>query len=547
MSEHNYFGAAQPDTTITVNNDAELKSALKTLAKTGGTIEMSSDGGSYGVNLRNIGSASKPITLTSQNPDDPATINWLTMRNVSHVAVTDVIFDSSSTIATRAKHWQDINVTGSDNIAFIDNVMIGNATGFYDPKVNQKAISASIIQNSDTVDFIGNKISNYYSGASFNDVKNLNFSNNDISKLQGDGFRGGGFDNATISDNTFHDFLGTYNWINHADMIQIWGVRNAQLTKNVEVSGNVLDSGDGPATQGIFIRNEDFGKGGKTGGHFENIQIFDNTVYNGLTNAIALSDAKDSAIYNNTVLWNQEAKTYNSRNEVPKTAEPRLSVRNTPDTEIYDNIGRQNILDGSATVRENLRPSYTNDTWQSYVENLFDGFDLSEIVDLSQVRVASGDNIAGLFGSAFFRDEVENATPATPEPETPEPETAEPETPEPETPETETEEPVAEEPETTGGASAGGTSGDDQPSDSETDSDPDPAPEFEPDSFVMREDTDTPEDTDPVDDTPDVVIPEEVAETPEPQVADPAPSDQDADDLDNVVVTTSPGIWLFEI
>lgn len=552
MSEQHYFGAAQPDTTIIVNDNAELKSALKSIAKTGGTIELLSDGGSYSVNMRNIGSATKPITLTSENPDDPATIDWLAMRNVSHVAVTEVVFDSSSTIATRAKHWQDINVTGSDNIAFVDNVMKGTATGFYDPKINQKATSASIIQNSDTIDFIGNKISNYYAGASFNDVKNLNFSNNDISKLQGDGFRGGGFDTATISDNTFHDFFGTYNWINHADMIQIWGVRNSLLTQNVEISGNVLDAGNGVATQGIFIRNEDFGEGGKTGGYFKNIQIFDNTVYNGLTNAISLSDAKGSAIYDNTVLWNQEAKIFNSRTDAPKTAEPRLSVRNTPDTEIYDNVGRQNILDGTATVGENLRPTYTNENWQSFVERLFDGFDLDEIIDLSGVRMSADNGFSGLLGSSYLHDEAEEATVEVEEPETSVPEQE------------------AEEPETTNDASAGGTADDEPDADADTDTadtttdtagsdtgtddsdgdgDGETDVEFEPDTFVMRDDTDTDEDTDTVDDTPEVIVVEDAEDTskPEPKVADPAPSGQDADDANDIVVTTSPGIWLFEI
>ncbi len=59
-----------------------------------------------------------------------------------------------------------------------------------------------------------------------------------------------------IDDNYIHDFLSSDNSLVHDNMIQIWSSNTYLQTKDVTITNNTFEQGDGEWSQTIFIGNE---------------------------------------------------------------------------------------------------------------------------------------------------------------------------------------------------------------------------------------------------------------------------------------------------
>ena len=88
-------------------------------------------------------------------------------------------------------------------------------------------------------------------------------------------------DGVLIENNYIHDFRGSPGSGDHCDMIQFWTAGTTSPSTNITIRANVLDIGNGTATQSIFMRNEmvDTGQAG-TEMYYKNVVIEDNTITN---------------------------------------------------------------------------------------------------------------------------------------------------------------------------------------------------------------------------------------------------------------------------
>src|SRR3546814_17629153 len=88
-------------------------------------------------------------------------------------------------------------------------------------------------------------------------------------------FRSGGTNDVVISNNYFTDFhpVGA----DHPDAIQLWTTNTTESARNISITGNVFERGDGDIIQGIFLRDQ---SGGKL--PYQDVTISDNIVLGGM-------------------------------------------------------------------------------------------------------------------------------------------------------------------------------------------------------------------------------------------------------------------------
>ena len=384
---------------ITVGSNAALTEAIQELLDgTGGTIHLDAAGGPYQIDEFNIGRAATPILFTSLDPDVPAEIDKIDLSNAAYLT-----FDNLSFVNTRAEADYTlsdftIRVASSNHIEFTSNVMTGSATELALDESNNGG-SLAMVTDSTDVAILGNTISRYFHGPTIVDSEFIEVQGNDISLMQGDGMRGGGLFEVSISDNVFHDFLGAVQEVTHNDMIQLWGRNVAVENRNIEIEGNVLHAGSGSATQGIFIRNETFGDGGPASSFFDNISITNNIIYNGRFQGITVRDTRNVIVENNTLLWNQDAAHLETPTADPLSVPPTILGTNLETFDFSQNISVQTIVNGEQLHTENFAVNYENSNAFEYVNfhivNPDNGADAT-LVDLS---LKSGSPFFGTFGA----------------------------------------------------------------------------------------------------------------------------------------------------
>ena len=353
--------------TITVTNSSELNAALANLGSSGGgTILVDGNGGPYDLYSNGVGDANNPVLIKPLDPATQPVMQNVYMINTGYVAVTGMHVDS--TAQPTAVH--DVRITGSNHIEFVGNDMTSNANGFLDGSnsVTQGA-DAGLVRNSSDIVFSGNTISGYNQGVAFLEVTGLDFSNNDMSAMQSDGFRAGGIQNANISNNYMHDFYGSLQSINHSDFIQIWSSGANIVSSNVQINGNVLDTNGGAAAQGIFIGNEQMRNGG-SGSFYDDFRIFDNVIHTAIWHGISIEGTQNAQIYNNAVLFDDQSFTKTDASSAWAQAQPWIMASNTPGVIMNGNISGKVYINGVLdTSSQNQYLDYNDPTTAQYVDN----------------------------------------------------------------------------------------------------------------------------------------------------------------------------------
>ena len=386
--------------TITVSSSADLKDAYATLSNQtgGGTILL--EGGDYGslwLYQYGVTDGDQPVIIASADPSDPAQFDTLFMREVSNLRIEGVVVDSTG--STRDDYLMDLWIDKSTNVQIVDSVFQHDTSGAL--KATGKPVEQmGLIRSSDQILFEGNYVDGYMHGLQAIDSTEIGILGNEITNIQGDGIRVGGLQNSSISDNYLHDFYGIDQNITHSDLIQVWGTNSYLLTKDLTISGNVLMASDS-GSQSIFIRNGDWGKAGdSTSGHFQDITITDNLIYNGHVNGIAVSDTDGLVVDNNTVLWNPDTGMAKG-DETPVNYKPAIVVRNTLDASITDNIVYDIQAPDSASLSGNQFVTYGNPDYATYVGNHFVNPLSGADVTLEDLVMLPDSPWRGLFGSSI--------------------------------------------------------------------------------------------------------------------------------------------------
>jgi len=240
---------AHQNQTITVTNTDELNAAIETLrASSGGTVTVDGSYGPYQLDARDaqVG-PEKAVLVKSVDPSTPAVLEQVTILNTAYITLTELKVFSGAWGVERSDHLQDIRITDSDRIELVNMELTSTASGLLgaDPDAVEGEDAIYVFQSSNIL-IAGNVISKCVHAIGLAGVMGVTVSENEFFELQGDGIRGGGVENAVITNNHFRDFLGTTNDVLHTDMIQLWvGYPDGMVNKNIEISYNILDSGVG--------------------------------------------------------------------------------------------------------------------------------------------------------------------------------------------------------------------------------------------------------------------------------------------------------------
>lgn len=392
--------AAHQNQTVVVTTTDELDAALTQLnAGGGGTILLDGSAGPFQL-IANGLDDDAPILIRALDPDVTPLIEKIEVQDSSYLTITETVIDRTAIMQTEAESARDITISGSDHIEIVGNQMFGMADGYLSD-ADDTAGSLALVRNSSDILFSGNEISGYNHGVTFREVSDSTFSFNELSELQGDGFRGVGLQNIEVTDNYMHDFYGSIQDLNHSDMIQIWTTGAESVTDGITISNNVLDAGSGAGTQSILIGNTASGNTGAANDYPQNITITNNVIHNGAANGIRASYVDGLEISNNTLLWNAAVGTQQSVGDDVISREPGITVVGTLDTVITNNVTSRITVDGTRQEDDNFILDYTDQSDPNYVHDHIVNLSGMGDLDLRDLGILASSAANGVQGAAL--------------------------------------------------------------------------------------------------------------------------------------------------
>ncbi len=377
--------------TVDVGSSEELNELLRD-AKGGETFLLAPIAGAYYIVAGEDVDPASPVTIASNDPANKAKIGTANLQRARNLVFDGLVFDSDLAPKGRESGPADLNIAESENITVQNCVMKGTATAYLTEAAKSSAArDFALVQNSRGISFIGNNLSSYFHGIGMLETSDVRIERNDISAMQGDGIHMGGISGLIISKNHLHDFLGSDQSVNHSDMIQLWSANTTMVSRNVQITGNIMLSGDGAGSETIFMRNEQADSDPLKGEErfYENFLISDNLIQNGHLHGITIGEIRGLVIRNNTLVLNPLSLMGDGDKRV--TYPPAIFVaERSHDVEVSNNVAAAVTAPPTAILQDNLvivqgRPQEDNAT-----EKLFLGAAGGGRVPVSAFRVVAG-------------------------------------------------------------------------------------------------------------------------------------------------------------
>ncbi len=296
-------------TTFTVSSTEDLNDALSR-ATGGDRIELAA--GEYSLDLSAKSgfdvTYDARVTITSADPGNIATFTQMKLNGVSNLTLDTVVFDY--TFSEGDPNWyRPFEVNGSNNVRISNSLFEGDVASGVSEEVDGYGYAYGLsVRESTDVEISGNEFTTWTRALIVSESQNVSISDNDIHSIRSDGINLSAVQSVWIEDNFIHDFVIAPETSDHRDMIQMWTNGTTIQSRDIVVRGNILDVGDGGATQSIFMRNElvDTGQAGKDM-FYQNILIEENIIYNAHSAGINIGETNGLVIRKNSVLSVKEA------------------------------------------------------------------------------------------------------------------------------------------------------------------------------------------------------------------------------------------------
>lgn len=273
-----------------VSNAAELNVALKTVS---GGDKILLAAGDYGaVAIKNL-QFDTDVTISSKDPAAQAVISRLDVNGSKGITFTDLEFSTAGS----TKVGGLFSVVGSSKITFDDVYVHGSMNGNPQDDVD----GFRLLDNKD-IKIINSELEQLRNAISHRDNDGMVISGNHIHDIRMDGIRGSGSSNVLISKNYITDFYRVDG--DHADAIQFYTGNTVNASKNITVTDNIIDRGDGLKMQGVFIRDESLKL------PYENVTITGNVMIGTNHNGIAVSNTTNLKISENTIVSPPEENSW---------------------------------------------------------------------------------------------------------------------------------------------------------------------------------------------------------------------------------------------
>ena len=333
-------------TTITVSTAAELENAL--VKATGGeTILL--EGGDYGrLDLGKYQAArslyGSEVTIKSADAADPAVFTGMYLRDVSNVTLDGITFDYTF-LDGHASWVRPFRVSG-ENVTIRNSVFDGDVaegTGTY---ADGFGTGFGLSMGGTGMSLENNVFHTWHTAVSTGG-EDIRIVGNEFYDMRSDGLNVVGATGVLIEGNHFHDFDRSSASGDHSDMIQFWINKASQVTSDVVIRGNVLDIGEGDATQSILMGNLAVEQGSAgVEAFYRNVLIENNVILNAHLHGISVGPTVGLDILNNTVIQKVNDTVTDPHEEV---RHPIIRVNpDSQDVTVADNIANnvRGVLDG---------------------------------------------------------------------------------------------------------------------------------------------------------------------------------------------------------
>lgn len=355
-----------------VSSNQQLRDIWTELSP-GDEVLLEASGGPYGVSIaKGVGDLAEGVHFTSADAGNPTKLAYVFLDGAKDVSFSNFVIDNTGIDPEFAgPSWAtDVYVKNSVNVTISDSVLTGDATGSLTVEGDvAQAETGLFVRDTDGFTFQNNEMSHYYHGINVLETANLSIVGNDVHSMQGDAMRFGGIDGAMIEDNVIRDFLGSDGEITHMDAIQFWSTSTTIRTQDITIRGNVIDAGDGAATQSIFMRNEQVDHGAGADRVYRSILIEENVIYNGDSHGITVGQTDGLTIRNNTVVENIQANVLRDAGDVHSSPFIRVA-EGSANVEVHDNVAGGVFVPATAASSNNVVINYDDPSSPFYVDNV---------------------------------------------------------------------------------------------------------------------------------------------------------------------------------
>ncbi|MGY9046355.1 MAG: right-handed parallel beta-helix repeat-containing protein [Rhodobacterales bacterium] len=335
--------------TITVSSLSELHTALAN--SVGGETILLQEGNYGDLTIRSYSGYNitypENVTIMSADPEHPATVTGLDVRNAANLTFDGINFDytfhSGDLISDRP-----FGVSDSSDVTIRNSTFNGDvASGVSEIDDGYGYAIGLSVRGSSNVTIENNEIFNFHRGMVVSKSSDLVVQGNDLHSIRMDGMNFAQVSSLVIEDNYIHDFLGSLNSADHRDMIQFWTAGTDAPSTDIIIRNNRLDIGDGTYTQSIFMRNElvDTGQAGQEM-YYQNVLIEDNVIVNGHAHGITVGETDGLTIRNNSVLHSDggDPDGLDSVVEIPRISvagsSQNVTIANNATSDIVGNTGQ---------------------------------------------------------------------------------------------------------------------------------------------------------------------------------------------------------------
>ena len=300
-----FAGSRVVSRVVFVSSTDTLTTALQT-AQAGDRIELA--GGVYGqLTLKQKANFNVDfpdgVVIASADPADPAVFAGIDLRDVQNLTFGGVTFDY--TYAVGDPVWlRPFMVQDSTNVHFHDVTFAGDTPQGVSVEADGFGTGIGLsVRSSTDISVTDSVFTSFHRGLVISDSGDITLTGNEITDMRSDGMNFSAVTDLLVEGNHIHDFRTSAQAKDHPDFIQIWTNGTDTPSTGITIRGNLLDIGQGAATQSIFIRNDvvDRGLAGDEM-FFQDITITDNTIINAQTHGITVGETDGLVIANNTVL-----------------------------------------------------------------------------------------------------------------------------------------------------------------------------------------------------------------------------------------------------
>ncbi|MDO6586994.1 right-handed parallel beta-helix repeat-containing protein [Salipiger sp. 1_MG-2023] len=273
------------------------------------------------------GSAGQPITLVSADPASPARLGYMLMDECAHVVLDGLVFDYHFDAAHKMT-FRPFTLRSCENVTLTGCLFDGD-TMRSDPADTAYhgygwALGLSLT-SARGITLRDSEIRGFGRGLVVADCHDLTITGNDLHDMRLDGMNFARVSDMLLENNHIHDFRRAPEDKGHPDMIQFWTRRTTAPTERVTIRRNLLNSGLGPLTQSIFMRNEevDTGAAGREM-FYRDLLIEENVIINAHLHGITVGETLGLTIRNNTLIHNARS---DGAADNPDLYTPRITVK----------------------------------------------------------------------------------------------------------------------------------------------------------------------------------------------------------------------------